>query len=95
MKRNRSPSETEGPIAPWIDSALCTSCNDCLAINPQVFVYNADKQATIADASAGTFAQLVAAAEKCPARCIHPGTPLNPDEPGLEKLIKRAKKFNP
>jgi hypothetical protein len=34
------------------------------------------------------------AAEKCPARCIHPGKPLNPDEPNLDELIERAKPFN-
>jgi hypothetical protein len=36
----------------------------------------------------------VAAAEKCPAHCIHPGKPLNPDEPNLEELIQRAEPFN-
>lgn len=79
---------------PWIDSALCTSCNDCLNINGQLFVYNANKQAIIGDPKAGTFAELVAAAEKCPARCIHPGKPLNPGERGLDELVERAKPFN-
>ncbi|HHH39946.1 MAG TPA: ferredoxin, partial [Sedimenticola sp.] len=92
------PAEEEEEEAlsadPWIDSGLCTSCNDCLVINPQVFVYNEDNQAYIADASAGTYAQIVEAAEICPARCIHPGMPLNPDEPGLEALIARAAPFN-
>lgn len=60
---------------PYIDSFLCTSCNDCMKINPRVFLYNADKQAYIADASAGTYAELVKAAAGCPAKCIHPGTP--------------------
>jgi len=88
--------EEEEPVAqePWITSALCTSCNDCININPQMFKYNANKQAVIADPRAGTYAQLVQAAEKCPARCIHPGLPLNPDEPNLEALIERAKPFN-
>jgi ferredoxin len=79
---------------PWIDTALCTSCNDCLDINPLLFVYNANKQAVIGDPSAGTFEQLVKGAEKCPARCIHPGKPMNPSEPNLEELIERAKPFN-
>ena len=78
---------------PWIDSPLCTSCNDCLDINRQLFVYNANKQAVIGDARAGTYAQLVQAAEKCPARCIHPGRPLDPQEPGLDALIERARPF--
>jgi ferredoxin len=79
---------------PWIDTPLCTSCNDCFDINAQLFAYNANKQAIIADARAGSFEDLVKAAEKCPARCIHPGKPLNPDEPGLDKLVERAKPFN-
>jgi ferredoxin len=79
---------------PWIDTVLCTSCNDCMKFNPLVFVYNENKQALIGDAKAGTYEQIVMAAEKCPARCIHPGKPLNPDEPNLEELIERAKPFN-
>lgn len=87
-----------GPAAaieePFIDTPLCTSCNDCMAINSKVFVYDQNKQAYISDAKAATFEQLVRAAEKCPARCIHPGKPLNPNEPNLEALIKRAAPFN-
>lgn len=93
----QAPAAEEEAVSfdePWIDSLLCTSCNDCININSQMFRYNANKQAEIADPSAGTFRQLVQAAEKCPARCIHPGKPLNPDEPGLDELIGRAKPFN-
>lgn len=86
--------EAVEPAEPWIDTVLCTSCNDCVNINSRMFKYNANKQVVLGDPSAGTFAQLVQAAEKCPARCIHPGKPLNPSEPGLEALIERAKPFN-
>jgi len=79
---------------PWIDTPLCTSCNDCLKVNTQLFLYNEEKQALLGDPKVGTFAQLVEAAELCPAKCIHPGTPLNPDEPGLDALIQRAAPFN-
>lgn len=79
---------------PWIETPLCTACNECTDINNRMFNYNADKLAFIADPGAGSFAQLVEAAEKCPVKIIHPGKPLNPDEPGLEDLIKRASKFN-
>lgn len=92
-----APVEEEEDVGfddPFIDSALCTSCNDCINMNKQMFVYNANKQATIGDPDAGTFEQLVIAAEKCPARCIHPGKPRNPGEPGLDGLVARAKKFN-
>jgi ferredoxin len=78
----------------WIDSVLCTSCNDCTSINSKLFVYDGNKQARIGDLHAGMFAQLVEAAEKCPARCIHPGEPIDPTEPDLESLRERAKPFN-
>lgn len=79
---------------PWIDSQLCTSCNDCMKVNTVLFVYNENRQAILGDLNTGTYAQLVEAAELCPARCIHPGKPSNPNEPGLEELIERAKPFN-
>ncbi len=87
-------SSVEDLGEPWIESPLCTTCNDCMDVNAQVFVYNEDKQAYIKDASAGTFAEIVLAAEACPARCIHPGSPLNPNEPNLDELVKRAAEFN-
>ena len=59
-----------------------------------MFAYNEDGLAYIKDARAGTYKQLVQAAEKCAPSVIHPGDPLNPDEPGLDKLVARAEKFN-
>ena len=79
---------------PWLDTAMCTTCDDCMGVNKMMFVYNGDKQAIIKDVNAGTFADLVAAAEICPAKCIHPGKPLDPNEPGLDDLIARAAPFN-
>ncbi len=79
---------------PWLDTASCTTCDDCMGVNKMMFAYNDDKQAIIRDPRAGTYADLVEAAEICPAKCIHPGKPLNPDEPGLEELIARAAPFN-
>ena len=79
---------------PWLDTMMCTTCDDCMGINKMMFVYNDDKQAIIKDPRAGTFADLVAAAEICPAKCIHPGKPLDPNESDLEELIARAEPFN-
>jgi ferredoxin len=78
---------------PYIDTPLCTSCNDCIKVNDQLFAYDANKQAYIKDAKAGTYKDLVAAAEKCPVKIIHPGKPRNASEPGLDELQKRAAKF--
>ncbi|HEX5972025.1 MAG TPA: 2-oxoacid:acceptor oxidoreductase family protein [Gemmatimonadaceae bacterium] len=80
-------------IEPYIDSIRCTSCNECTGINNRMFAYNADKQAYVKDASAGTFQQLVLAAERCPVSIIHPGTPLDPHEKDLAKWVKRAERF--
>lgn len=79
---------------PGIDTPRCTTCNECTNLNKRMFAYNENKQAYIKDIKAGTYAQLVQAAEKCPARIIHPGKPLNPNEEGLAALIERAKPFN-
>ncbi len=79
-----------GDDEPRIDSELCTSCNECINLNGQLFRYNADKQAEIADPSAGTYAQLVEAAEKCPAHCIHPGKPRPDDPTATPDVLARA-----
>jgi ferredoxin len=91
------PEEEEEQISfdePYIDQVLCTTCNECTNINSRVFQYNANKQAFIANASAGTFAELVKAAELCPARCIHPGKPRSDDATATPELIQRASAFN-
>jgi ferredoxin len=79
---------------PFIDSALCTTCNECTQLNGQLFKYNADKQAFVADANAGSFAELVKAAELCPAKCIHPAKPRAGDSTATPELIERAAPFN-
>ena len=79
---------------PWIDSIFCTTCDDCLVLNKQMFVYNDNRQAIISDPKLGTYLQLVEAAELCPARCIHPGKPLDSSEAGLDDLIARAEPYN-
>ncbi|MCP4092303.1 MAG: pyruvate ferredoxin oxidoreductase [Planctomycetes bacterium] len=79
---------------PYIDTERCTSCNECTNLNNRLFVYNDQKLAEIGDPKAGTFQQLVKAAEACPVEIIHPGTPLNPKEKDLAKWIKRAEPFN-
>ena len=90
-----APAEDDTLVMePYIQSALCTSCDECTNINNRMFAYDANKQAYIKDVNAGTFAQLVRAAEACPVGIIHPGTPLNPKEKGLDELITRAGKFN-
>lgn len=78
----------------WLESENCTSCNECTDKYPGIFQYNDEKQAYIKDPTKGTYADLVKAAEKCPAECIHPGMPFNKNESNLEALIKRAEKFN-
>jgi ferredoxin len=83
----RSPDEA------CIETPRCSSCNECIQLNGKMFAYDGNKQAIIADASAGTYAQLVEAAENCPVAIIHPGKPRNLNEVGLDELLKRAEVF--
>jgi hypothetical protein len=78
---------------PWIETPRCSTCNECTAINDRMFAYNEDKQAFLKDPDAGTFRELVEAAETCQVAVIHPGKPRNPNEPGIEELIERARLF--
>jgi pyruvate-ferredoxin/flavodoxin oxidoreductase len=79
--------------AVWIDTPECTACDECIQIAPKVFQYNSDKKSTIIDPKGASFKDIVKAAEKCTAACIHPGTPWNPTEKDLDKLLKRAEKY--
>jgi ferredoxin len=79
---------------PYIETPRCTTCNECTEINNKMFVYDDNQQAYIADAGAGTYRQLVEAAETCQVAIIHPGKPGNPDEPDLDDLMVRAESFN-
>jgi hypothetical protein len=81
------------PDEAYIETIRCSSCNECTLANPRMFAYNENKQAYIADLKAGTYRQLVEAAESCQVSVIHPGKPWDPNEPGLEELMERAKPF--
>ncbi len=79
---------------PYVETPRCTTCDECTQINNRMFVYDDNKQAYIADPNAGTYRQLVEAAESCQVAIIHPGKPINPDEPNLDELMARAEPFN-
>lgn len=94
-----APAEEE-TVAParsrdeaWIETARCPSCNECQLINDRMFGYDERKQAYIKDLAAGSYRQLVEAAESCQVAIIHPGKPRDPNEPGLEELLVRAEPF--
>jgi ferredoxin len=77
----------------WIETSRCSSCNECQNINDKLFGYDENKQAYIKDINAGTYRELIEAAEACQVAIIHPGKPKNPNEPGLDELLERAKPF--
>ncbi len=85
----------EAPMdEPYIETPRCTTCDECIQINNRMFAYDDNKQAYIADVDAGTYRELVEAAESCQVAIIHPGKPKNPNEPDLADLIQRAEPFN-
>ncbi len=78
----------------WVETPECTACDECTNLAAKTFAYNAQKQVEVIDPQGNRYADLVKAAEKCTAGCLHPGTPWNLNEPGIEKLIARAAKYN-
>ncbi len=87
------PEQEKSSDEAYIETPRCTSCDECTQINNKMFAYDANKQAYLADINAGSYRQLVEAAENCQVSIIHPGKPRNPNEPGLEELLKRAEPF--
>ncbi len=87
------PAKAPAGDAAYIETPRCTTCEECVKINNRMFVYDANKQAYIADLKAGSYKDLVEAAENCQVSIIHPGKPIDPGEPDLEELLKRAEAF--
>jgi len=78
----------------WVETPECTACDECTTLAPKVFAYNDQKLAVVINPKGAKFADIVKCAEKCTAFCLHPGTPWNMNEPGIEKLMARAAKHN-
>ena len=86
-------SAARSPDEAWIETSRCPSCNECQLINERMFAYDERKQAYLKDVTAGTYRQLVEAAESRQVAIIHPGKPRDPNEPGLVELLERAAAF--
>jgi pyruvate-ferredoxin/flavodoxin oxidoreductase len=87
-------ADADGYMAPWIDSAECTACDECVRLNPAIFAYGDDGKATIRDPRGGPYSDLVKAAERCTARVIHPGLPKDRTGKDAAKWIARGQKYN-
>ena len=93
------PAVDAAPVAapsadePYIETPRCTTCNECTLMNNRMFAYNENKQAYVKDPKAGSYRELVEAAESCQVAIIHPGAPRDPTEAGLKELIERAAPF--
>ncbi len=85
--------EQPSPEEPYIETPRCTTCNECTDINNKLFAYDENMQAYIADPDAGSYRELVEAAESCQVCIVHPGKPKNPNEPNLDELTRRAQPF--
>ena len=46
----------------------CTTCNECVNLNPRAFAYDENRQAFLKDPRAATYKELVEAAENCQSR---------------------------
>ena len=81
------------PDEAYIETWRCTTCNECTGVNARMFAYNENRQAYIKDITAGSYRDLVNAAESCQVAIIHPGKPRDPNEADLAELIERAQPF--
>jgi pyruvate-ferredoxin/flavodoxin oxidoreductase len=81
-------------MAPWIDTPECTSCDECIRINNNIFQYDDKKKAFIKNPAGGPYKDVVKAAERCTAQVIHPGLPKDRSEKDIDKWIARAEKYN-
>lgn len=88
------PSSNGEYMAPWLESDECTSCDECIKINANIFSYNNDNKAYIKNPKGGSYEDLVKAAEKCTAGVIHPGLPADKLKKDMEKWIVRGEKYN-
>ena len=92
-KGNGSNGAASGFEAVWVETPQCTACDECIEIAPNVFAYNDDKLAEVINPTGSAFKDIVRAAEKCTAGCLHPGTPWDMNEKDIDKWIKRAAKY--
>ena len=74
----------------YIETSRCSSCDECVKRNPRMFAYNADRRAVLHNLRAGTYRDLIEAAEHCAMAVIHLGEPWDTDERGLDELRERA-----
>ena len=78
----------------WVMAKTEQNLIEAIKKQAEVGTRTADSgQAYVVDARAGTYKDIVRAAEKCTAGVIHPGTPFNPNEKDLDKLVRRAEKY--
>lgn len=77
----------------WVETPECSACDECTTLAPGTFVYNDQRKAVVSNPKGSPYGDLVRAAEKCTAGCLHPGTPWT-REPGLDALLARAARFN-
>ena len=92
--KEETKANSDSNLSPWLETDECTSCDECININPKIFAYNNDKKAYIKDPNGGPYQDIVLAAEKCTAQVIHPGLPSDQSGKDIDKWIKRGEKFN-
>ncbi len=81
-------------MPPVLETENCSSCDECININPNIFAYNKDKKAYIKNPDGGPYSDIVKAAEKCTAQVIHPGLPRDRSAKDIDKWIARGEKHN-
>ena len=81
------------PDEAYIETERCSTCNECTQLNDKMFSYNGNQQAYIKDVNAGTYAQLVEAAENCQVADHPSGQAAQPERAGAGSLAQARRGF--
>ena len=96
--RRRPPSPrttTRSSLEAYIDSARCTTCNECTNLNKKMFAYNADKQAYVKDAQRRHVPAAGDRGRALPGVDHPPGHAAQPEGEGSREVGRSARaKFN-
>jgi ferredoxin len=72
----------------WVETPECTACDECIELAPKTFRYNDARPGGRGRPAGSAYRDLVKAAEKCTAGCLHPGTPWSAAEKDAAKLMQ-------
>ena len=81
---------------PWLDTAMCTTCDDCMGINKMMFTFTTTTSRRLSSDPEGRQLSPISwrRPKSVPPSAFTRANRSNPNEAGLEELMARAEPFN-